>query len=113
MKFSLITMGADAALGAVCGALYGISFGGFGPLVHGEIWRIFSIAGTCALAGLALGALGSALQRVFDRRAATVSKAPGRNEESQDALEVCTRPSPSLSERRAPAGIQTPTSTAG
>lgn len=113
MRFSAKTVGADAALGAVCGALYGISFGGFGPLVHGETWRVFSIAAICALAGLALGALGSALQRVFDRRAATVSKAPDRKDECQDALDVCSRPSPTLSERRAPAGIRTATSTAG
>ena len=55
--------GGDALLGAACGALYGAVFGGFGHLVHGRTWQLFSNAAICALVGLTLAVLASAWQR--------------------------------------------------
>lgn len=51
----------DAALGAVCSGLFGLMLGGFGAVVHGEPWRIISIAAYCALCGAAAGALVGAV----------------------------------------------------
>ncbi len=48
----------DGILGATCGGLYGLVFGGFRALlVHGEPWKLVSIAVYFAGWGFALGAL--------------------------------------------------------
>ena len=57
---------ADAVLCAVCGALYGIVFGGFGAQARNELTLsgVFSIGGTCAMIGFAIGATVAALKEV-------------------------------------------------
>jgi hypothetical protein len=47
---------ADALLGAVCGGLYGLIFGGLGVMLH-EPWGVVSTSGYCAVAGAAASAL--------------------------------------------------------
>ena len=49
---------ADAVLCAVCGALYGIVLGGFGAQARNTLTvsGIFSMGGTCAMVGFAVGA---------------------------------------------------------
>lgn len=50
----------DAVMGALCGGLFGMIYGGFETLVYGDAWRIVSAAGYLALAGGIAGAvLGS------------------------------------------------------
>ena len=66
----------DAVLGAVCGGLYGMVFGGLGALVHNEAWRLFSIAGRCALAGFAVGASLGLLRSVFEKKSAMAAEGP-------------------------------------
>lgn len=59
--------GLDALLGAACGALYGMVFGGFGALVRDDLARIFLIAGICAVAGFAVGAAAGAMRGLFEK----------------------------------------------
>ncbi len=61
------TTGPDALLGAACGALYGMVFGGFGALVRDDVSRILLIAGICALAGFAVGAAAGAMRGLFEK----------------------------------------------
>lgn len=56
----------DALLGATCGALFGMVFGGFGAVIHHDTLRIILIIGNCALAGLVLGALTGAMRSAMN-----------------------------------------------
>lgn len=56
----------DATLGATCGGLYGLIFGGFGALVHGEPLRLISIAVDFAGWGIADGVLVGAYGALFN-----------------------------------------------
>lgn len=47
----------DAALGIVCGALFGIAFGACGLLLDAQSWSIISVASYFAVCGAAAGAL--------------------------------------------------------
>lgn len=60
------TMTVDATLGAACGGLYGWVFGGFGAVLHGDLWRVVSTAGYFALCGTVAGALVGACSAIFD-----------------------------------------------
>ena len=53
----------DAALGAVCGALYGASFGSFGIRIHGDLWKMLPIVGVWALCIASISVLVGALSR--------------------------------------------------
>jgi len=59
-------MAIDAIFAAASGGLFGIVFGGFGALLHGESWRLVSIAGTFALCGAVAGALWGACSGIFN-----------------------------------------------
>ena len=61
---------ADAVLCAVCGALYGIVFGGFGAQARNQLTvsGIFSIAATCGMIGFAIGALIGTVREVSRAR---------------------------------------------
>jgi hypothetical protein len=64
-KRALQRIAIDGVLGAVCGGLYGLVFGGFGALVHGEPWKLVSIAIHFGGWGLAIGALVGAYGAFF------------------------------------------------
>lgn len=83
----------DAVLGAVCGALYGIVFGGFGALVRDQSSQMFWTGGKCAVAGFAIGLFvglaQAALERLKERTAEFSSTDGGR-----DVLRMCAAASP-------------------
>lgn len=58
----------DAAMGALCAALFGMIYGGFETLVYGNPWKIIVTAGYFALAGglagAVLGAFGAFLESI-------------------------------------------------
>lgn len=58
-------MAVDAFLGATFGGLYGLMFGGFGAMIHGEAWKLASIAGYFAVCGAVAGALVGACRAIF------------------------------------------------
>ncbi len=64
-KRALQRIAIDGVLGAVCGGLYGLVFGGFGALIHGEPWKLVSIAIHFGGWGLAIGALVGAYGAFF------------------------------------------------
>jgi hypothetical protein len=101
-------IGAESVLGATCGALYGTVFGGLGPLVHDEPWRILGIAGACALAGLGIGAFGSDWHRIREAPSSTGSEPP-----AQAGAAARARRDQNASEHRAPSGVGVPRLTAG
>jgi hypothetical protein len=83
-------MAIDGILGAVTGALFGLVFGGFGALVHGESWRLVSIAGYSALYGAVAGTLIAACSAILNGGATTSdstndSPRPGAEKESSVA----------------------------
>lgn len=70
MALSLIRdLALDSTLGAVSGGLFGLVFGGFGALLHGEPWRLASIAIYFALCGAAAGAVMGVCSTVLNRGA--------------------------------------------
>jgi hypothetical protein len=71
----------DGILGAVSGGLFGLIFGGFGALLHGESWRLISIAGYFALCGAAAGTLMGAFSVILNEGA----KAPDSKSDSPTA----------------------------
>ena len=101
-------VGADAILGAVCGALYGTVFGGFGPLVRDETLRILWVAGGCAVLGLVIGACGSEWGRLKKESAEGPESLNGRDVNSAKSWPTATAP-----HQQTPREIQSPTFTAG
>jgi hypothetical protein len=67
----------DASIGAVCGGLFGLIFGGFGAVLHGESWRLVSIAGYFALCGAGAGTLLGACSTILNEGAKSPSSTPG------------------------------------
>jgi hypothetical protein len=59
-------MATDATLGATFGGLNGLIFSGFGALLHGESWRLVSIAGYFALCGAVAGAMVGACGAILN-----------------------------------------------
>jgi len=55
----------DATLGAACGGLYGMIYGGFGAHLHGDPWKLVSIALHFAGWGISAGALLGAYAALF------------------------------------------------
>jgi hypothetical protein len=64
-------MAIDGILGAVSGGLFGLVFGGFGALLHGESWKLVSIAGYFALCGAVAGAVMGAWSAILNEGAKT------------------------------------------
>src|SRR5205085_11159834 len=48
---SMRSIALDAGLGAAVGLLYGVIFGGFDILIHGDVARIVPVLAYCALGG--------------------------------------------------------------
>ena len=55
---------ADAVLCAVCGALYGMVFGGFGAQVRHDFSGMYAFTGSCATVGFAIGVAIGAFHEV-------------------------------------------------
>jgi hypothetical protein len=89
----------DAPLGAACGALYGLVFGGIGAVVNGEPGRLVSIAGYFALYGAIavslLGVCGAILKGGEDTTASRLvaPKAPAQKRSAVEAVRHQTVPS--------------------
>ncbi len=58
----------DAGLGALCGILYGASFGSFGHKIHADYSQMLPTVGYWALTIGAVVALASAAHRIFRTR---------------------------------------------
>jgi hypothetical protein len=56
----------EAALGAVCGALYGATFGSFGIRIHGEISHTLPTVGFWAACVGSIAVLGGAASRLSE-----------------------------------------------
>jgi hypothetical protein len=85
----------DGALGATCGGLYGLVFGGFGALVHGEPWTLFSMAINFAGWGFAVGALVGAYGAHFHADGDTgrsIPALPDSTQKRQLPVETVRRP---------------------
>jgi hypothetical protein len=81
-------MAIDGILGAVSGGLFGMVFGGFGALLHGESWRLVSIAGTFALCGAVAGALWGGCSGIFNSN----EKRSESNDFSREGIEEYRTP---------------------
>ena len=55
----------DGTLGAACGGLYGLLYGGFGAHLHGDAWKLVSIALHFAGWGISAGTLVGAYAAFF------------------------------------------------
>ena len=56
----------DAAIGANCGAIFGLVFGAFGLLLAAESWSIVSVASYFAVCGAVAGAMVGACVAVLE-----------------------------------------------
>ncbi len=61
-------MAVNALLGAACGGLFGLVFGGFGAALHGEPWKLIWTAGYFAVWGAIAGALVGIGSGISDAR---------------------------------------------
>jgi hypothetical protein len=80
----------DGLLGFACGGLYGLVFGGFGALLHGEAWKLISIAIGFGGWGFAVGALVGTCGALFhaDGEAGSSGAPPDRMQPKQPSIEA-------------------------
>jgi hypothetical protein len=103
----------DGVLGAACGGLYGLVFGGFGALVHGEPWKLVSIAihfGGWGFAAGALVATCAVLFRTDGEADRPIELPPDSARDKQSHLEV-VRHLMTPSQRPAPKSLASATRT--
>jgi len=99
----------DAAIGTVSGGLFGLIFGGFGAVLHGESWRLVSIVGyfsSCgAVAGTVMGACSAILNGGAKNSDSTIDSTRARAETESSVAAVRHRAAPS--QRRSLSGLPT------